>query len=332
MVGEKIYKIKSLVAADGNEILSSFLKQHYMDQILLPKEILLPHLIDDVSLISSWLSKKKKGRVRIEIPTRGKKKDLVRMAEENANFALRAELDKGELGLRSLEELRETLGLKNFPAVIEGFDVSNISGKHAVGSVVVFKNGVSENSQYRRYKIADVKGIDDYAMLREVISRRYRRLLKEEKLLPSLILIDGGLGHLSSAEKIIRELGLIEKIDLACIAKGKFRNRIETDEILLPGRKQPIYFRENSPSRFLLQRIRDESHRFAISYHRKLRDKSSLASPLESISGIGKKRRLLLLKNFGGLDAIRKASMVQLQTVPGITENLAKKIIARLSY
>ena len=330
MVGEKIYKIKGLTDIDDNEILSSFLKQHYIDQILLPKEILLPHSIDDVLLISDWLSKKKKGRVRIEIPSRGKKKDLVRMAEENANFALRTELDKGELSLRSLDELKETLGLKYFPEVIEGFDISNISGKHAVGSVVVFKNGVAENSKYRRYKIADVKGIDDYAMLREVINRRYRRLLREKKAIPNLILIDGGLGHLSSAEKIIRELGLLEKVDLACIAKGKFRNAIETDEILLPGKKQPIYFRENSPSRFLLQRIRDESHRFAISYHRKLRDKSSLSSPLELISGIGKKRRLLLLKSFGSLDAIRKSSMIQLQTVPGITENLAKKIIITL--
>ena len=330
MVGEKIYKIKGLTDIDDNEILSSFLKQHYIDQILLPKEILLPHSIDDVLLISDWLSKKKKGRVRIEIPSRGKKKDLVRMAEENANFALRTELDKGELSLRSLDELKETLGLKYFPEVIEGFDISNISGKHAVGSVVVFKNGIAENSKYRRYKIADVKGIDDYAMLREVINRRYRRLLREKKAIPNLILIDGGLGHLSSAEKVIRELGLLEKVDLACIAKGKFRNAIETDEILLPGKKQPIYFRENSPSRFLLQRIRDESHRFAISYHRKLRDKSSLSSPLELISGIGKKRRLLLLKSFGSLDAIRKSSMIQLQTVPGITENLAKKIIITL--
>jgi len=330
MVGEKIYKIKGLTDIDDNEILSSFLKQHYIDEVLLPKEILLPHSIDDVLLISDWLSKKKKGSVRIEIPSRGKKKDLVRMAEENANFALRTELDKGELSLRSLDELKETLGLKYFPEVIEGFDISNISGKHAVGSVVVFKNGVAENSKYRRYKIADVKGIDDYAMLREVINRRYRRLLREKKAIPNLILIDGGLGHLSSAEKVIRELGLLEKIDLACIAKGKFRNAIETDEILLPGEKQPIYFRENSPSRFLLQRIRDESHRFAISYHRKLRDKSSLSSPLELISGIGKKRRLLLLKSFGSLDAIRKSSMIQLQTVPGITENLAKKIIITL--
>ena len=330
MVGEKIYKIKGLTEIDDNEILSSFLKQHYIDQILLPKEILLPHSIDDVLLISDWLSKKKKGRVRIEIPSRGKKKDLVRMAEENASFALRTELDKGELSLRSLDELKETLGLKYFPEVIEGFDISNISGKHAVGSVVVFKNGVAENSKYRRYKIADVKGIDDYAMLREVINRRYRRLLREKKAIPNLILIDGGLGHLSSAEKVIRELGLLEKVDLACIAKGKFRNNIETDEILLPGEKQPIYFRENSPSRFLLQRIRDESHRFAISYHRKLRDKSSLSSPLELISGIGVKRRLLLLKSFGSLDAIRKSSMIQLQAVPGITENLAKKIIITL--
>ncbi len=330
MVGEKIYKIKGLTDIDDNEILSSFLKQHYIDEVLLPKEILLPHSIDDVLLISDWLSKKKKGRVRIEIPSRGKKKDLVRMAEENASFALRTELDKGELSLRSLDELKETLGLKYFPEVIEGFDISNISGKHAVGSVVVFKNGVAENSKYRRYKIADVKGIDDYAMLREVINRRYRRLLREKKATPNLILIDGGLGHLSSAEKVIRELGLLEKVDLACIAKGKFRNNIETDEILLPGEKQPIYFRENSPSRFLLQRIRDESHRFAISYHRKLRDKSSLSSPLELISGIGKKRRLLLLKSFGSLDAIRKSSMIQLQAVPGITENLAKKIIMTL--
>ena len=330
MVGEKIYKIKGLADIDDNEILSSFIKQHYIDQILLPKEILLPHTIDDILLISDWLSKKKKGRVRIEIPSRGKKKDLVCMAEENANFALRTELDKGELSLRSLDELQETLGLKSFPEVIEGFDISNISGKHAVGSVVVFKNGVAENSKYRRYKIADVKGIDDYAMLREVINRRYRRLLREKKAIPNLILIDGGLGHLSSAEKVIRELGLLEKVDLACIAKGKFRNTIETDEILLPGRKHPIYFRENSPSRFLLQRIRDESHRFAISYHRKLRDKSSLSSPLELISGIGKKRRLLLLKSFGSLDAIRKSSMIQLQSVPGITENLAKKIITSL--
>jgi excinuclease ABC subunit C len=330
MVGEKNYRMKILDDADNNEILSSFLKQYYADEIILPKTILLPQSIDECSLIEDWLSNKKEGRVRLEIPLRGKKRDLLHMAKENANFALRAELDKGELGLRSLEELKETLELKYFPEVIEGFDISNISGKHAVGSVVVFKNAISENSEYRRFKIENVKGIDDYAMLREVIGRRYSRIIREKKVLPNLILIDGGKGHLSSAERIIHELGISEKVDLACIAKGKFRNNVETDEVLLPGKKNSVYFRENSPSRFLLQRIRDESHRFAISYHRKLRDKSSLVSPLESVPGIGKKKRLLLLKNFGSLDVIRRASLIELKNVPGITEKLAQKIMSTL--
>ena len=330
MVGEKNYRMKILDDADNNEILSSFLKQYYADEIILPKTILLPQPIDECSLIEDWLSKKKEGRVKLEIPLRGKKRDLLHMAKENANFALRTELDKGELGLRSLEELKETLELKYFPEIIEGFDISNISGKHAVGSVVVFKNAVSVNSEYRRFKIENVQGIDDYAMLREVIGRRYSRLLREEKELPNLILIDGGKGHLSSAERIIHELGISEKIDLACIAKGKFRNNVETDEVLLPGKKNSVYFRENSPSRFLLQRIRDESHRFAISYHRKLREKNSLVSPLESVPGIGKKKRLLLLKNFGSLDAIRRATLVELKIVPGITEKLAQTIMSTL--
>ena len=330
MVGEKNYRMKILDDAGNNEILSSFLKQYYTDEIILPKTIILPQSIDECSLIEDWLSRKKEGRVRLEIPLRGKKRDLLNMAKENANFALRTELDKGELGLRSLEELKETLELKYFPEVIEGFDISNISGKHAVGSVVVFKNAISANSEYRRFKIENVQGIDDYAMLREVIGRRYSRILREKKVLPNLILIDGGKGHLSSAERIIHELGISEKVDLACIAKGKFRNNVETDEVLLPGKKNSVYFRENSPSRFLLQRIRDESHRFAISYHRKLREKSSLVSPLESVSGIGKKKRLLLLKNFGSLDAIRRASLIELTTVPGITEKLAQKIMSTL--
>jgi excinuclease ABC subunit C len=331
MVGEKIYKMKSLDDTDDNETLSSFLKQYYADEIILPKEILLPHSIDDSSLISDWLSQKKEGRVHLEVPSRGKKRSLVHMAEENAGFALRTELDTGDLGLRSLEELKETLGLKYFPEVIEGFDISNISGKYAVGSVVVFRNAMADKSQYRRYKIGGVKGIDDYSMLREVVGRRYSRLVREEKPLPNLILIDGGRGHLSSVEKIIRELDISDEVDLACIAKGKLRNNVETDKVFLPGRKDSVFFQENSSSRFLLQYIRDESHRFAISYHRKLRDKSSLASPLELVPGIGKKRRLVLLKTFGSLEDIRKASSNQLQVLPGITANLAQRILTTLS-
>lgn len=330
MVGEKIYKMKSLNEMEENEILSSFLKQYYADEVLLPTEILLPHKIDEMELISAWLSERKKTRVSLETPERGKKRDLVCMAEENARFAMRTELDKGETATRMLEELQEALELKTFPEVIEGFDISNISGTHSVGSLVVFKNGLADKSSYRRYKIAKVDGIDDYAMMREVLSRRYQRLQDEGKDLPGLVLIDGGRGHLNTARKALEDVGVLGKLDLACIAKGKERGNLDTDEVLLLHRKTSILFKENSPSRFLLQRIRDEAHRFAITYHRKLRGKSTLASPLEQVNGIGKKRRLQLLKKFGSLEKIRLASLEDLQALPGITESLAQKISAQL--
>ncbi|MCH7622510.1 MAG: excinuclease ABC subunit UvrC, partial [Nitrospinae bacterium] len=211
-----------------------------------------------------------------------------------------------------------------------GFDISNISGTNAVGSMVVFKSGQADKPSYRRYKIGEVEGIDDYAMMREVLRRRYQRLLDAGKDLPSLILIDGGKGHLNTARKALEEVGVLGKVDLACIAKGKERGNLDTDEVLLLHRKTPVLFKENSASRFLLQRIRDEAHRFAIAYHRKLRGKVSLASPLESVAGIGKKRRLLLLKKFGSLGKIRAASLEDLQAIPGITESLAQKISAQL--
>ena len=330
MVGEKIYKMKSQNEMEANEILSSFLKQYYSDEVLFPTEILLPHAIDEMDLIASWLSERKKTRVTLETPVRGQKRDLVRMAEENARFAMRTELDKGETATRMLEELQEALELKNFPEVIEGFDISNISGTHAVGSMVVFKNGQADKSSYRRYKIDQVEGIDDYAMMREVLGRRYQRLQDEGKALPGLVLIDGGRGHLNTAKKALEDVGILGKLDLACIAKGKERGNLDTDEVLLIHRKTSILFRENSPSRFLLQQIRDEAHRFAIDYHRKLRGKNALASPLELVAGIGKKRRLQLLKKFGSLEKIRSASLEDLQTLPGITKSLAQKISAQL--
>ena len=330
MVGEKIFKMKSLNEMEENETLSAFLKQYYTDEVLLPTEILLPHAIEEMDLISAWLSERKKSRVYLETPLRGKKRDLVRMAEENARFAMRTELDKGETTTRMLEELQEALGLKHFPEVIEGFDISNISGTNAVGSMVVFKSGQADKPSYRRYKIGEVEGIDDYAMMREVLRRRYQRLLDAGKDLPSLILIDGGKGHLNTARKALEEVGVLGKVDLACIAKGKERGNLDTDEVLLLHRKTPVLFKENSASRFLLQRIRDEAHRFAIAYHRKLRGKVALASPLESVAGIGKKRRLLLLKKFGSLGKIRAASLEDLQAIPGITESLAQKISAQL--
>jgi excinuclease ABC subunit C len=331
MLGEKIFKMKNQSRAEADETLTAFLKQYYAGETILPKEILLPHPIEDVELIADWLSEKKQARVRLDVPLRGKKRDLVAMAEENSRFALRTERDKGEVSTRMLEELQEALFLKNFPEVIEGFDISNISGTSAVGSLVQFRNAVADKDNYRRYKIKGVDGIDDYAMMREVMHRRYSRLLEEEKSLPNLILIDGGRGHLNTAHRVLCDLNLTDRIDLACIAKGKYRNNLDTDEVYLVDHKQPVLFRENSPSRFLLQRVRDESHRFAISFHRQLRNKRALSSPLESVAGIGKKRRLQLLKHFGSLEKIRNASLEDLTTMPGITEEIAQNILESTS-
>ncbi len=223
---------------------------------MLPAEILLPHSIEDSDLIASWLSEKKGTRVRLEVPAIGKKRDLIRMAEENASFAMRMEQDKGEVGTRSLEELQTALGLKNFPEVIEGFDLSNISGSHAVGSMVVFENALADKPKYRRYKIRTVKGIDDYAMLREVMTRRYSRLLEENAPLPSLVLIDGGKGHLNAGHDVLQALDLDNRIDLACIAKGKFRNNLATGKenfaIIWPPMRFIYLKRKN---RFSLRKI-----------------------------------------------------------------------------
>ncbi len=326
MIAEKIYKLKNLTHEDDGETLASFLKQYYADELVVPSEILLSHAIEDTELIEGWLTEKKKGKVRLEVPQKGQKRGLVAMAEENARFAMRTELDKEDVATRSLEELQETLSLKNFPRVIEGLDISNISGTYSVGSMVVFENAKAEKGKYRRFKIKTVEGIDDYAMITEVMTRRYARLLDEGKPLPDLILIDGGKGHLNTGYKVLESLELEERIDLACIAKGKFRSNVETDEVFLVTHKDPVGFEQNSPSRFLLQRVRDEAHRFAIDYHRKLRGKGSLSSPLEGIPGIGKKRRLLLLKEFGSIENIKNATLEDLQKLPGITQPIAEKI------
>jgi len=327
LVGEKNVRLKSQNEFEDNEVLTSFLKQYYADEPLLPKEILLPHPVEDQNLLSDWLSEKKGSRVIIETPTIGKKRNLIVMAASNAKLALKNELDDDDSRVLMLEELQTKLSLKSLPQIIEGFDISNISGTYAVGSMVCFSEGKADKANYRRFKIKDVEGIDDYAMLREVLIRRYGRLIAEEKPLPDLILIDGGKGHLNTGLQVLRDLCLEDKVDLACIAKGKKRNDLRTDEVFSAQNKETIFFKEHSPARLLLQRVRDESHRFAITYHRKLRGSKTLSSPLESIPGIGKKRRLALLKSFGSLENIRNTSPDELSKLPGITESLAKNIL-----
>tara|TARA_B100000686_G_C16805020_1_gene989290 strand:- start:3448 stop:5277 length:1830 start_codon:yes stop_codon:yes gene_type:complete len=330
MVGEKTFKMKCQNGVDHGEILSSFLKQHYLIEPSLPSEILLPSDVDDRELLADWLSERKGGRVSIEVPVRGKKRCLVAMAKENARLTAINELENRNSRVQMLEELQNVLSLKSLPESIEGFDISNIFGEHAVGSMVTFSGGKEDKDNYRRFKIKNVKGIDDYAMLYQVLIRRYSRLLEKSQTLPNLILVDGGKGHLNTSMKALKYLHLDDKVDLVCIAKGKKRNDLRTDEVYLPTKKKSVLFNENSQARFLLQRIRDESHRFAISYHRKIRSKRALVSPLDKVHGIGKARRLTLLKKFGSLEGIRKATLEDLQLIPGITASMAIKIMTAL--
>jgi len=207
------------------------------------------------------------------------------------------------------------------PLRIEGYDVSNIRGNQAVGSMAVFSKGLSKRAQYRRFRIKAVSGIDDYAMIQEVLRRRFKRSLTQDEkwaAMPDLILIDGGKGHLNAALQILKELGL-ESVPAAALAK-------ENEELFVPGRSEPLNIPRTSVALHLLQRIRDEAHRFALGYHHKLRQKESIVSVLDSIPGIGPKRKKALLKKFGTVRGIREASIDKLTQVPGITSSMAEKV------
>jgi excinuclease ABC subunit C len=220
-----------------------------------------------------------------------------------------------------LEELKERLGLPRMPLRIEGYDISNIRGNQAVGSMAVFSKGLSKRVYYRRFRIKTVSGIDDYAMIQEVLRRRFKRsLTPDEKwaATPDLILIDGGKGHLNAAIDVLKELG-VDSIPTASLAK-------ENEEVFVPGRSEPLNIPRTSAALHLLQRVRDEAHRFALGYHHKLRQKESIASALDSVPGIGPKRKKALLKKFGSVRGIREASAEELLQVAGITGTLAEKI------
>ena len=373
MSGNKSYKLAKLDGIDNDELISSFIKQYYADEPLLPQEILLSMDIEEKEIIAQWLSAKKKNKVLIQVPEKGRKKNLVKMAEENARFAFRKE----EHGRTILEELKELLELRNMPKRIEAFDISNISGSMAVGASVLFVNGEPFKKGYRHFKIREIKGADDYSMTSQIVLRHYARLLDEKKELPHLVIIDGGKGHLTAAAKVLEDLSLLKKIDVIAIAKGRKRNKLETDEIytlkhkeasyrnhnsvrkaaqrveakddrnqkeLPPWRinkktspkkkflqnKDPVAFPVDSPVKFLIQRIRDEAHRFAVAYHRKLRKKGGLHSILDDVAGIGGKRKKQLIKRFGGVTKIKEASVNEIKEVPYITEKIAREIKAKI--
>jgi excinuclease ABC subunit C len=329
LIGREKFFMNSVGEAPGKEILTAFVKQYYAQATYIPKEILLQCEIDDTESIASWLSEKRASKVTLRVPERGPKYRLMAMVIHNAALALQEQIaqplkspDRGELALR---QLQETFKLERIPQRIEAFDISHFQGQESVASMVVFADGYPKKSDYRRFKIKTVAGPNDFASMAEVIERRLENALTQDPNFlpfPDLILIDGGKGQLSSARTVMHELGL-EKIPTCSLAK-------EFEHIFIEGKSDPIILPKDSHALQLLQHVRDEAHRFALTYHRKLRANSTLQSSLDQIPGVGPKRRKQLYQHFGSMAALRKASLEQLTEVPGVSKFVAQQILKSL--
>lgn len=322
IIGQDYVLMRDVNTDDYKELISSFLQQFYSQSEEIPSEILLSEMPEDKDIIQDSLSRQSGGKVELKCPSRGDKKRLVEMAQKNARqnidrAAIKNRYEK-EQAARELDELESYLELDKTPYHIEGFDISNLKSSDAVASLVVFKGGSPAKSMYRRFKIKEVEGQDDYAMMQEVVERRYSRLLAEERELPDLILIDGGKGQLNAARKVLEDLQL-SQLEIVSLAKSR-------EEIYTIGREDPLCLPKNSQALHLLQRVRNEAHRFAINYHRKLRSRRVTESMLEQIPGIGPARRRDLLQHFGSLGQIRNATPDELRQVPGISGRLSQRI------
>ena len=324
--------------ADG-EVIAQFVKQFYAEAANVPPEVLLPNEVEEANIIKQWLHTQRGGqKVELTVPHQGTEQELVEMATENAVETLRALRAQWDIDTnhqtQSLTELQQALNLATPPNRIECYDISNTQGTASVGSMVVFTQGVPDKRLYRRFNIQTVSGPDDFASMEEVLTRRFRRwkaAQEEDKdhpgqkkdasfsMLPDLLMVDGGKGQLGRAVLVLKEFGLYGKVPVVGLAKQQEELFIpeKDDSLLLPRRSQGLY---------LIQRIRDEAHRFAITAHRNLRSRQGLASRLDAIPGIGPGRRKMLLKRFGSIEGILQASIDTLTTLPGITEELAMEI------
>jgi len=318
MVGSKNYIIHYKWENPG-EVLEAFLKQYYRDKEFIPPDIILSDAINDTQLISAWLTGKAGKKISLSVPARGDKKKLVNMAMINAvNILLqRQRIDHPG----TLDEAKFVLKLKRRPHHIEGIDISNLKGDLAVASLVTFVEGLPRKSAYRNYRIKEIKGIDDYSMIAEVVKRRLKKGTP-----PDLFVIDGGKGHLSVVLKTMGALGLVAPPEAISIAKADKGKPGTIDKIFLSNRKNPLILSRNHPVLSLLMRIRDETHRRAISYHRKRRKKRLTESELDMIPGIGEKRKMILLKHRGDLQSISKAKVSELERIPGISHVIATTI------
>jgi excinuclease ABC subunit C len=324
LVSQDHFVMEGIQGESPEQIITSFVKQYYASASYIPSLILLQYPVDEAAVLSQWLRQQRRGRVELQVPQRGAKKKLVDTAAENAargvQFAQTEEM-KLEVVSSGLQELKNKLRLPKLPRRIECYDVSNIQGALAVSSMVVLEKGRPKPAYYRRFRIRTVAGADDYAMIRETLRRRFKRGLTSAgawAIIPDMVLIDGGKGQLNAALEVRKELRL-DSIPMVSLAK-------EDEEVFMPGNPQPAHIAKDSPALRILQRARDEAHRFAISYHRKLRHKQGIASLLDDVPGIGPKRKKALLRKFGSVEAIKGASLEELSQTEGITLALAKKV------
>lgn len=320
MIGREHFLVNSGEDEADEEVLTAFVKQYYSQAVFIPREILLPLAIPEHELLAEWLGSLKNGRVHILVPHRGTKKDLLEMAKNNAATALAAEMAKLEADSnhanQALQELAGYLALPEAPKRMECFDISHIQGAETVASMVVFTDGRPQKEEYRKYKLQTVEGSpDDFLSMQEVLLRRYRAAAEP---LPDLIVIDGGKGQLNAALSVIRGVGLT---DIPVIALAK-----QFELIFREGAAEPLALPRYSQALYLMQRIRDEAHRFAITYHRKLRSRRNLVSVLDHIPGIGAKRRAALWQYFGSLAKIKSAQADELAAAPGMTKPAAEAV------
>ncbi len=324
---------------DDAAAVSAFLQQYYTGTVFIPEEILLPMEVDGLGTLAELFSELKGGRVSLFHPQRGTKRELVALAGKNAMSACRERDEKEATAEAVLVDLSRRLQLTRIPRRIECYDISTIQGRFSVGSCVQFTSGRAARREYRHYRIRTVEGQDDFAMLREVFQRRFSPDSCEKRGLPDLVVVDGGIGQLNAVQEIIAELGLAGQFDLVSLAKSRVLHDSSSlvvhksaERVFLPGRKNPVVMRQNSRPLLLLAAIRDEAHRFAIGYHRKLRGKEGLASAIEAFPGIGPKRRIALLKHFGSLQRIKEAAVDDLLEVPGMNRTAAEAVYRGLHH
>ncbi|MEN6531368.1 MAG: excinuclease ABC subunit UvrC [Anaerolineaceae bacterium] len=342
LIGREYFILEGTEEEENSEILEEFIKQYYSQAAYVPNKVMLPQEIEEARIIKEWLNTRRGGeKVQLTIPKRGQDKELIEMAAENARETLKSleirwKADKDRQH-QALAEIQSVLGMQEVPNRIECYDISNTQGTASVGSMVVFEQGVPAKKNYRRFNIRSVSKPDDFASMREVLKRRFTRYVTEQQekekpgykpdlafsLLPDLLIVDGGKGQLRQAIETIEEFDLQDQFTVVGLAK-------QEEELFLPGKSDSVRLDDHSQGFYLIQRIRDEAHRFAITAHRNQRGKIGLASRLDAIPGVGPARRKELINRFGSIEGILAASVEEISQIKGVSKEIAQAIKAQL--